>query len=1718
MRFGLLFFLTTILVCVVFTAPQASAQNEQLSPAEKSWCSLGYRGIPSTCSFPSAQEACEVSVENFYPNRPGALVDVKISSNAASASCTVTRTSAQGLFIGTPTVRRGCVDGTSLSGGQCTPRAEPISNSCSVGGAGVTSGNPIDLFSGIKVQKVTDFVTADNRLKFSRTYASRSYGILNNQTTGLLGRAWSIDMLPRIDFVGSSTPRLFLPGHQAVRINCAGANCIVLNDAVSGGGDVPRVQFDFADAAFSGQLKDVQNTIPFIDEGGVRYIFKSQQVGDRIYFALRRTEYPGGYFVDYTSRLVAEQGFPAPVRFITESMTDSYGRTMLLDYNREQWVDANGDNREIIDGNTRINHPVTTGTLSRVVLPDLSTLNFSYDSATSFGQKWRISERLKGVQRVSASGEVISNERYHYEDASLPFALTGITDTANVRYATWDYDEFGLATSSEHANGVDRFEFNYENSERVTETNPLGRKTIYERHSSGDYFDEINGQASLNCVGDASAISNTASTLQVTDKEGNITRSGKDSRGWVTSKTEALGTFDEVVTSTEWHPVFKLITRRITPGLTDERTYDDDARLVTRTLTDTSPLGSAPRTWTYTYDGPNVASVDGPSPGPSDTQLYTWTGPKLTSITNEVGHFTRITQHNIIGAPEVIEDPNGNVTRLEYDSEHKLTAIIGSDGDLNARTRLTYNLVDLLTSVTQPNGSALRFEYDDARRLIAITNSVGERISYTRNAMGGILSSRISDSGGSIEFDISQVTDEINRVIKTATVGGSTGLTSETSLGYDREDNLTSITDPRQGNWQQGYDGLNRLVKEIDPLGAETDYGLANNSDARNPLNSVKDARNITTNFVRNGYGEVIREVSLEAGITEYIRDARGLVTQMTDARGIVTNYTYDAAGRLLTETYPSESLSDITYTYDEGENGIGELTTVTEGFGATSYAYDSLGHMTLMTRSINGQSYSKAYTYDLAGEVLTETYPSGRTVRMVRDAAARITGIEAKGPGETEFAPLLSNITYAAFGPMTGAEFADGHNLDIEYDTAYRAKSLRRTTDTSSLMDLSFRHDASGNIIAMEDNVRPERNQYFVYDPLSRLILAENNVAPPRPRDTPDGFVNDDGYGSIEYDYNLGGDRTEMRRTPNGGSLETTLYNYDTATARLTDLTQAGSTLRLFGYDDSGSIISDTRSDDVITTEFAYGMNARGRLSTVSQDGALAASYTYDMSEQRIIKAVSGATAIHYHYDGEGRLIAETDAATGETIRDYVWLGLTPIASFGAANDNGGGEDCADEIAALEADIADRTSRIDNNAARIIQLGDLVIDKQGRIANNAARITELGDLVIDKQSRIDNNAARITELDALITDKQSRIDANAARITELEALIVDKQARIAALNPATRADRIAELEALIIEHQGRIVFLTTRNAELAALITGHETRITELTTRNAELATLIMAHETRMIELTDRNAELSSLTSGHEERIVFLTERNAVLSQQRDAFQAELDALLATGCDNPPVSSGVTFLHSDHLGRPKFATDSDGNVTWDGGITTPFGVQVTALAAQTQALMFPGQYEDAETTGAGVTLSHNWHRTYDPTLGRYLQSDPIGLAGGLNRYAYVGGNPVGWVDPRGEFGLLGAAFGAGVEFGIQYLKYGDRWECYDWGDIIVSAAVGAFAPGLGTTVTRVRSWNKAAKLAKTAKRRLRAVAEAESAVFEYVGYQAAKQVGKLVIDTGCDC
>jgi len=96
----------------------------------------------------------------------------------------------------------------------------------------------------------------------------------------------------------------------------------------------------------------------------------------------------------------------------------------------------------------------------------------------------------------------------------------------------------------------------------------------------------------------------------------------------------------------------------------------------------------------------------------------------------------------------------------------------------------------------------------------------------------------------------------------------------------------------------------------------------------------------------------------------------------------------------------------------------------------------------------------------------------------------------------------------------------------------------------------------------------------------------------------------------------------------------------------------------------------------------------------------------------------------------------------------------------------------------------------------------------------------------------------------------------------------------------------------------------------------------------------------------------------------------------------------------------------------------------WDN--SDPFGNNAPdsnpqGLGEFTYNLRFPGQYFDAETG-----LHYNYFRDYDPQLGRYLQSDPIGLAGGVNTFGYVGGNPTRWVDPTGEnTAVVGGAPGA---------------------------------------------------------------------------------------------
>jgi RHS repeat-associated protein len=127
-------------------------------------------------------------------------------------------------------------------------------------------------------------------------------------------------------------------------------------------------------------------------------------------------------------------------------------------------------------------------------------------------------------------------------------------------------------------------------------------------------------------------------------------------------------------------------------------------------------------------------------------------------------------------------------------------------------------------------------------------------------------------------------------------------------------------------------------------------------------------------------------------------------------------------------------------------------------------------------------------------------------------------------------------------------------------------------------------------------------------------------------------------------------------------------------------------------------------------------------------------------------------------------------------------------------------------------------------------------------------------------------------------------------------------------------------------------------------------------------------------------------------------------------------DLPLAVVADVDTASPNLYFVHADQLDRPVKMTDGSKAVVWD-AVYRPFGEAHAITGSAANNLRFPGQYFLIE---AG--LHYNWHRHYDPTLGRYTQPDPLEFEAGPSLYAYVRSAPTmaiditGLVDVRFQF------------------------------------------------------------------------------------------------------
>ena len=152
------------------------------------------------------------------------------------------------------------------------------------------------------------------------------------------------------------------------------------------------------------------------------------------------------------------------------------------------------------------------------------------------------------------------------------------------------------------------------------------------------------------------------------------------------------------------------------------------------------------------------------------------------------------------------------------------------------------------------------------------------------------------------------------------------------------------------------------------------------------------------------------------------------------------------------------------------------------------------------------------------------------------------------------------------------------------------------------------------------------------------------------------------------------------------------------------------------------------------------------------------------------------------------------------------------------------------------------------------------------------------------------------------------------------------------------------------------------------------------------------------------------------------------------------------------PGTGQIYYLHTDRMGTPQVATDANQAVVWT-ATYQPFGGLSSTPALIVQDLRLPGQENDSDTG-----WYHNGFRDYIPSLGRYLESDPMGLAAGPNTYAYAGGNPVRFGDPSGlDSGCppTGDCFMSGGGVGAPAYTSDNTWN------FSVPGPLGIFTPGL---------------------------------------------------------
>ena len=778
------------------------------------------------------------------------------------------------------------------------------------------------------------------------------------------------------------------------------------------------------------------------------------------------------------------------------------------------------------------------------------TVQYSYDAQG----------RLSTVTQADGT-----TQTYLYENAAFPNAMTGLIDETGTRFSSWGYDAQGRATSTSEAGGAGAHTLVYNADGSVLVTDALGaqRTFTFGRYGDRNLVTGISGAQCPTCSeGKATTYSLRGWVSSRTDYNNNVTTYTYDeSRGLELSRTEASGTPAARTITTQWHPTYRLPLLITEPGRITSFTYDGSGNQLTRTVTDTTT--NLARTWTYAYNTfGQVLMADGPRTDVNDATLYTYynctTGGacgQLATVTDAAGNQISYLTYNTAGQPLTISDANGVITTLAYDARNRLT----SRSVAGEFTSFEYWPTGLLKKVTLPDGSFLAYAYDAAHRLTSMTDSEGNRLSYTLDAAGNRTQESVYDPSNALARTRTRIFDTLGRLMQDK---GALNQTSQYS--YDNNGNVLSLTDPNNRLTSYSYDPLNRLATVTDPALGLTQYGY----DTHDNLTSVTDPRTLTTLYAYNGLNDQTLMASPDTGGTQYGRDSAGNVSQATDARNKTAIYSYDGVGRVTQIQYSDQTQA---FQYDQGTNGRGRLTQVTDNSGSTSYIYDTLGRVQTKTQTVGSQSKTVGYVYT-NGQLTSLITPSGQFIGYSY-AHGKVSGVTVNGN------PVLSQVLYSPFGPTTGWTWGN-NTLAVRQ---YNSDGQLTTIDSAGLSTYTYNPDGTIATISYDSSANlglpTGQTTLAVNTTSNRINASAGTLSRTYSYDNAGNTLSD---GSRAFTYN---DAGRMTTATNAGL--TTSYQYNALGQRVQKTNASGTTN--FVYDEQGHLLGEYDQNGALIQEIIY-------------------------------------------------------------------------------------------------------------------------------------------------------------------------------------------------------------------------------------------------------------------------------------------------------------------------------------------------------------------------------------------------------------------------------------------------------------------------------------------------------------------------------------------------